>query len=105
MAGLGREVDLGVQKADARGVSRRMIGVEHDALAALQQNLAPSQRADAQLGALQIGEDGDGSVFAFKLAKLGDVRPHILVAGMAHVDAEYIRTRAQYALHRSGRLR
>src|SRR5262249_50819993 len=76
-------------------------GVEHDALAALEPHLALGERADTQLRALEIGQNGDRAIFILQLAQRRNVSSKILVARMAHIDAEHIRSSKEQTLHDS----
>jgi hypothetical protein len=69
-----------MEKPDPVFRAGRMIGVEDNSLALLDPDLPLSQRADAELGTLQIGQNGDGTEFVFKLAKRRNIGPHILMA-------------------------
>ncbi len=54
-----RREQLGMRQMHARGIARRRIAVEHEALAARQRDAAPGESADAQFRTLQVGQDAD----------------------------------------------
>ncbi len=93
MPRLDHSVNLGMEQTDATLISRRMVGVEHNALPYLKAYLPFLERTDAQLRPLEVREDGDRPVFEFKLPERGDIGSHLVMARMAHIDAEDIGAR------------
>ena len=72
MAGLERAQDFGMGEVDALGITRRGVGIERKSGALFQQDAAlAAELADAQLRALQVGEDADRTAeLAFQPAQL-----------------------------------
>ena len=102
MARFRSRVNLGVQEANAFCVSWGVICVEDHALPALKLDLPFGKRADPKLGTLEIRQDSDGAVFRFKLAeKASNIVPKVVVARMAHIDAEHVRASLHEAFHHS----
>src|SRR6185295_9972111 len=90
-----RRQDLGMGHADALLIAEPWIEVDDEGVAVLELDAAAGEDADPQLGPLQVGEDADRPPdIGFDLADDGDQLPQIIVARMAHVDAEEIRTGA-----------
>ncbi|MBS1166432.1 MAG: hypothetical protein H6R00_2457 [Proteobacteria bacterium] len=94
MAGLEGIDDFRMRQGDAGDVAVELLTMEGELGADLQEDGTVGEGADAQLGALQIGEDADGAAgLGFDLADGRHVVAQLLVVGVAHVDAEAIRTR------------
>ncbi len=89
VAGLDRGEDFGVRQVHARGVARRRIGIEREALALGQRGGIGREAADPELRSLQVDENADRpAVLAFDRADRRHQLAHALVRGVAHVDAE-----------------
>src|SRR6056297_526352 len=74
-----------------RGIALRPVEIEPERRALDQLFLATGERADAQLGPLQIGEDGDGAVhFRLDLADDAVALGDLVVLAVAHVEAEHV---------------
>src|SRR5690606_8198947 len=90
-------------QVNAGGIARRGVVVEAESLANGKRFLAIGEAADAQFGALQVGENPDRTPdLGLDSPDAADQRAHKLVIGMAHIDAEDIRTRFEKFLQ--GRL-
>ncbi len=82
-----------MRKENAGFVARRLVIVEREGLAGRQRNFRVGEFADAQLRALNVGEDADRPAHALlDAADARNQRAHHVMAGMAHVDAEKVRT-------------
>ena len=82
---------FGVGQLDPAIVARRVAAIEREARAVADQRLAIGKGADAQLGSLQIGQDGDGPrELAFHGANGADGFGMDRVFAVAHVHAEGI---------------
>jgi len=81
---------------------RRLAAVEGEGLAGLQFGLVAGEPADAELGALQIGEDGGRPLqLGLERADRGDPLLMVDMAAVAHIDAEGVRPRlGEAANHR-----
>ena len=89
MAGLERGEDLRMRKVHAGRVARRRVGIEGEDLAGGQRHRPVGERADAELGALQVGENADRPAgVGLDLADQPDQAPQPVVVGVAHIDAE-----------------
>ncbi len=86
-----------IVEADAARIAYLARGVEDELLAGLEQDLAASELADADLRSLQVGHDADGALeFAHArtqhadavamvlLRAVGEVEPHHIYAGQKH---------------------
>ena len=94
VAGLERVDDLRMRQRDAGDVAIELLTMEGELRADLQEDRTIGEGADAQLGALQVGEDADGAAgLGLDLANGRHVVAQLLVVGVAHVDAEAVRTR------------
>ena len=88
-ADLGGGDDFLVRQVDAADVARGGVEVEPEGLAGLQLHAAGLELADAQLGALDVGEDADGAAdAAFDLADHADARGVVFVGAVGEVEAE-----------------
>ena len=86
-----RGEDLGVRQLHTGLVARRVIQVQTERRALLQQDGAVGEDADAQLRSLQVGEDGDRPTeFGFDLADVAVPGRGLLVGAVAHVQAERV---------------
>ncbi len=101
VAGFERGEDLRVREIDAGDVAGGRVGVQHEELAGGERDLMVGEDADAQLRALQVGEDGDRPpAFELDLADDLDERAQPIVIGVAHVDAEDVGAGLEQALDR-----
>ena len=89
VAGLQRVQDFGVGQAHARLIARCGIRIEDEGRALLELHAAVVEFAQTELGPLQIGENADGpAAIGLELAQHRHALAQLLVAAMAHVDAE-----------------
>jgi len=65
IAAIAEAAELGEVTVDAPAVAGLLVRIENEALAGHQQGAVVRESADAQLGALQIGQDGDRAPEAF----------------------------------------
>ncbi len=80
-----------VRQADTSLGARRLGHVEAESVSGLQRDLALGETADAQLGALQVGQDGDGAaVLLFDAADSIDLRFDRGVVTVTEVEAENV---------------
>ncbi len=89
MAGRDGGKDFRMRQESARGVARRVVAIEHEGVAFFHHHRAADEAAEPQLRALQVDENADrpAAVF-FRAADRLDQLAHLVVAGVAHVDAE-----------------
>src|SRR6185503_5751578 len=74
-------------------VARRLVGIEREALAVLELGRAFGERAEPQLWSLQVDQDADRPAVArLNIADGLHQLTHLVVRGVAHVDAEHVRT-------------
>jgi hypothetical protein len=91
MAGPQRSQDLRMRKLDAGGVARRLVGVERKSLAVLELDRAFGEGAESELRSLQVDQDADrAAVAGLDIADRRHQLPHLVMRGVAHVDAEQI---------------
>jgi hypothetical protein len=82
-----------MRQVHALVVAGLRVVVERECLAGFEFDRAVLELADAQLGALKIGENADRPAdFFLDLAQACHQLAHELVARMAHIDAEHVRT-------------
>lgn len=80
-----------MRQEDALGVARRRVAVEREGRVVGKLDGAIGEGADAQLGALQVGQDGDRTADpVLDGADTPHHGPHEVVVGVAHVDAENV---------------
>ena len=77
VAGLERRQDLGMRKLHALVVARRSVAVEHEGLALFELDGLPVESADAELRALQVGQDADRPVVARLDLRIASTSPRI----------------------------
>ncbi len=93
MAHFQRGKHFRMGQLDARRVARFGVGIEHEGLTDRQVDGLVGELADAQFRPLQIDENADRVAFlGLNLADGGHQPAHEVVVGMAHIDAEDIRT-------------
>ena len=93
MTGLNGFQNFRMRKIDARVVAGLVLVVERKGLADLELFRAVLELADAQLGSLQVAQNADRTARALlDRADALDQRAHELVARMAHIDTEKVRT-------------
>jgi hypothetical protein len=82
--------DLGVGELDAADVAGHGVEVEAEGLAGLELDAAGLEAADAELGALDVGEDADGAVILVLelAADHAEALGVVLVGAVAEVEAE-----------------
>ncbi len=94
---------LGMRQEHSRFVARRLVTVEREAAAVGNPRLAALERADAQLGALQVAQDRDRTAdLAFERADRGDRRGVDVVLAVAQVDAKRVGPGAPQAAEHVG---
>jgi hypothetical protein len=82
-----------MRQLHAAVVAGRLVGIEREALAVLELRGAFGERAEPQLRSLQIDKDADRpAVAALDIANGLHQLTHLVVRGVAHVDAEHVRT-------------
>ena len=80
-------------QVNTSGIAEFRIVVQREGLADGQFFLAIGEFADAQLRSLQIGQDADRTTDrGLYRTDASNKRAHQVMIGMAHVDAEHIRT-------------
>ena len=96
LAAFQQAEQFGMGQFDAAVVAGRRIAVEREMPRMADDRTPALERADAQLGPLQIGQDGDRATeFLFQMANgLDGLRMRFALA-MAHVDAKGVGARAQ----------
>jgi len=83
-------------QVDAGGIARRGIGIEHEALAVGEDRRTLLEGAKPQLRALQIDENADRAIITcLDIADGRDELTHLVMRGVAHIDAENIRPRLE----------
>src|SRR5690606_33892908 len=93
VARLDRGEDLRMRQMHPRPVARLGIGVEDELLSHLQLDRARGEAPDAQLWTLQVGKNADRPAHRlFHRTNTTDQRLQQRMIGMAHIDAEDIRT-------------
>ena len=99
VAGLERGEDFRMGQLDARRVAgRRVVESRTKRLADGQLDRLVGEGADAQLRPLQVDEDADRAAdLGLDLADGRHQLAHEVVVGVAHVDAEDVRTRPEEA--------
>ena len=99
MPGPQRGEDLRMRKLHARAVARRLVGIQHEALAVLQLDRAVRERPEPQLRPLQVDQDADRPAIAAisTLRMVGHQLPHLVMRRMAHIDAENVGARLEQA--------
>lgn len=91
VAGLERRQHLGMRDMDALGRAGRRVGIEHEGGAAIEHHGVGREGPDAQLGALEIGQDADRPAeILLHAADHAHHLAHPLRRGVAHVDAEHV---------------
>ena len=81
----------GCGRLTRRGVAWRRVQVEPERLAGLQMHPPAAERADAQLGALHVGQDADRPVeFFLQLADHGEAGGVVLVRAVREVQPEHV---------------
>ncbi len=96
VADFERREDFRMGQLDARRIAGLGRAVEDEALAERQVDGRLGEGADAQLGSLQVDEDADRVAFlGLDRADGRHQLAHEVVAGVAHVDAEHVRARAE----------
>jgi hypothetical protein len=89
MAGLEGSENFRMRQLHARVVAGRLAGIEHEALAVMKLCRAFGERSQTQLWSLQIDENADrAAVAAFDIADGLDQFPHLVMRGVAHIDAK-----------------
>ena len=96
--------DLGVRQVHARGVARSLVGVEDEDVVRLDLHFLGGEGADADLRALQVGEDADGALESGLDGAdvLVELTQQVML-GVAHVDAEHIDPGAEELFQHLGR--
>src|SRR3954447_22712590 len=80
-----------MRKLHAPVVASRLFGIEDEAFSVLELHGALGEGAEAKLGALQINQNADRTaIAAFDIANGLDQLSHLIMRGVAHVDAEHI---------------
>src|SRR5260370_8826396 len=78
-----------MRELDARIVARGLVGIEHKTFAVLELDRAFGERAQAKFWALKVDQDADRpAIAALDIANGLDQFAHLVVRGMAHIDAE-----------------
>ncbi len=89
VAGRERAQDLRMGQLNARGVARRRIGVERESVPLVQFGAAVGEQAEPELRPLQVDEHADRPArLLLERADHRDPRAHVVMRGVAHVDAE-----------------
>src|SRR5260370_15266078 len=77
-----------MRELDARIVARGLVGIEHKTFAVLELDRAFGERAQAKFWALKVDQDADRpAIAALDIANGLDQFAHLVVRGMAHIDA------------------
>ena len=101
MSGLERGEDFGVRQMNALPRAGRRLRIEDEDVARRDLDLALGKSADPELRPLQVGENPDRPADVFlDLANGRDQRAEPRMVGVAHVDAEDVRTRLEEAPYR-----
>ena len=83
--------DLGMRDADARGIARRPVQVETEALAAREFGPPAGEFADPELRSLEIGQDPDRPAdLRFDCADHGVAHAMVRAAAVAEIEAKHI---------------
>src|ERR1700688_2376568 len=78
-----------MRKLDASMVTRRLVGIQHKTFAVLELDRAFGERSHAELRPLKIDQNADRpAVATLDIANGLDQLAHLVVRGMAHIDAE-----------------
>src|ERR1700694_4136287 len=78
-----------MRKVDAGVVAGRLVQIEDKTFAVLELDRALGEGAQAKLGALKIDQNADRpAVATLDIANRLDQLAHLVVRGMAHIDAE-----------------
>jgi len=106
MARLKRFEDFRMRQVDPLPVAGLRVVVEHEGLALRDLHRAVLEAPEPELRPLQVGKNADRPVMpVFDVADDGDEVAQPLVRGMAHVDAEDVRTGAVQLVDRFGCVR
>ena len=96
--GLERREDFGMGQFDAAGVAGARIGIEGEGMAGLERDRMLAEGTDPEFRALQVDQDADRpAAVRFDRADIADQIPQPRVIGMAHIDAEDVRTGLEQA--------
>ena len=99
MTDLDRGEDLGMRQVDAIAIAGGRVVVEGEGGVVGEFDGAVGELADAQLRTLEVGEDADRPAdLGLDGADVGDEGGETSVVGVAHVDAEHVRTRQEQLL-------
>src|SRR6266436_9038665 len=89
MTRLERCQNFRVRKLNAGVVAGSLVGIEDKTFAVVKLNRALGERAQAKLWALQVDENADrAAVAGLDVANGLDQFAHLVVRGVAHIDAE-----------------
>ena len=93
-----------MRQVHARGVARSLVGVEDEDVVRLDLHFLGGEGADADLRALQVGEDADGALESGLDGAdvLVELTQQVML-GVAHVDAEHIDPGAEELFQHLGR--
>src|SRR6185437_13663201 len=86
-----RGEDFRMRQLDPRAVAGRLVGIERKTLAVLQLHRAFRERTQPEFRSLKVDQDADRpAITGFDVADGLHQLAHLVVRGMAHVDAEYV---------------
>src|SRR4051812_46427340 len=78
-----------MRKLNPGSVAGRLVGIQHETCAVLELDRPFGEGADAKFWALKIDQDADrAAVAALDIADRGHHLAHLVVRGVAHIDAE-----------------
>src|SRR4051812_3687624 len=80
-----------MRKLHPRDVAGRLVGIQHEARTVLERDRTLDERAEPKLWALQIDQYADGpAVTALDIADGRHQFAHLVMRGVAHIDAEQV---------------
>src|SRR3982075_2006934 len=78
-----------MRKLDAGVVARSLVGIQHKAFTVVELDRAFGERAEAKFWALKVDQNADRAAVArLDIADGLDQLAHLVVRGVAHIDAE-----------------